>query len=361
MVVLSKGRGRFLAAVVLTSALGLAACGNDSNGGSDKKEAAAAADAKTVDALYKLAKAEGEVEFWGPLDPPYVKAIGDEFNKTYPGIKVTSNEITAGDMIPKIIAQDQAHAKQPDVLGGSLSTFMPAYDRGLLTKRSDWGSLFDLGDEGTFLDGAGLAFYNNVIGIVYNTDLVTGDDVPKTFEDLLDPKWKGKIIMEQRGKAFSVIGMVNGKDAMLDYIKQFNEQEPKLVDGGATVLQQLAAGAGAIGLGAYTYDTENYKADGAPLEWVMADPTAASQFVLSTPKGAAHPAAAALFAGWLASAPGQAILKSASGHSSVLPGSGSVEADRIANSDITFIYENEENANLRAEMEEAAEEELGKG
>jgi iron(III) transport system substrate-binding protein len=333
------------------ASLTLISCGSSA----PDEVAPAAAEAASQDEVCEQARAEGEVSLWGPINPPFVEALAKDFNATYPGIEVTSSEITAGELVPKVISLAQANQPSADIVQSSLSILQPLTERDLLESYSDWSDFFDIPEDSILLDGSALAWYNNTTPIAYNTDLVSPDEVPQDWEDLLDPKWKGKILVEERGKAFSAMGQVDGEDAMLRYLEQLMENEPRPVKGGTTVLQQLASGVGAIGLGAYGYDITNYKdKEQAPVDWVAADPIGASQFVVSVVKDAAHPAAARCFAGWLASADGLESHLEITGRGSVLPGSNTDEAKRVADAGAELVVESASNAAKVADLEKKA-------
>ncbi|MBO0823705.1 MAG: extracellular solute-binding protein [Actinobacteria bacterium] len=341
-----------LSAAVLVT---VAACGAPTQQGGTAKN-----QADSLNALYQRAKAEGSVSFWGPEDPPDIVKLGAAFNKTYPGIKVKPFEITATDMVPKMIAAAQAGQTTTDIAEGSLSTIQPLVQHKLLAKFQNWGKLLKLPQGAILENGAALAWYNNLQPIAFNTNLVSAQDEPKTWNDLLDPKWKGKILVESRAMAFSVLGMQEGDAKMVDYLKKLKAQDLKFVDGGTTTLQELAAGTGAIAVGAYAYNIDNYRDQKkAPVDWNAPNPVGASQFVLFSVANAPHPAAAQLFMDWLASPRGLAANKNISGHSSILQGSGSSEAARVQQQGATMVVETPANTDLRGKEQESAAAALG--
>lgn len=340
-----------LAAAVLVAVAG---CGTPTQGGKAKNQAS------SLDTLYQQAKAEGSVSFWGPENVPYINQLGAAFNKTYPGIKVKPFEITSTDMVPKMIAAAQAGQTTTDIAEGSLSTIQPLVQHNLLAQYQNWSKLLKLPQGAILENGAALAWYNNLQPIAFNTNLVSAQDAPKTWNDLLDPKWKGKILVESRAMAFSVLGMSWGDAKMTAYLKKLKGQDLKFVSGGTTVLQELAAGTGAIAVGAYAYDIDNYRDQKkAPVDWNAPDPVGASQFVLFSVANAPHPAAAQLFMDWLASPTGLAANKSISGHASILQGSGSSEASRVQQQNATMVVETPANTHLRGKEQKSAAAALG--
>lgn len=354
--------------LLLALAIFLAACGSDKKVGGEKgKDAKQAAPAEkpaeTADPLAKLyqaAKAEGEVSFWGPTDPDEIKLLSEGFNKRFPGIKVNGFELTAGELVQRIVTEAKAGKIAVDSGEGSLGTLIPLLERDLIQPYQDWEEVFQLPQEAVLENGKLLAWYNLVHPIAYNTNLVKPGEAPKTWEDLLEPKWSGKILVEARAKPFGYLGLLWGEEKMVDYMKKLAANKPIYTKGGTTVIQQLASGEAPLAVGTYGYKVILFqKGKGAPVDWVRVSPVGASQFTLFTVKGAAHPNAAKLFAGWLATPEALKILEKASYKGSVLPGSGTYEAGEIQKGGMQVVVENARNSKQEANLEEKAAKALG--
>jgi iron(III) transport system substrate-binding protein len=108
---------------------------------------------------------------------------------------------------------------------------------------------------------------NNLI-VAYNTRQVSAKDAPKDYADLLDPKWKGKILMDSTDYDwYGTLAMVWGREKTLKYMQQLARQEPQWRRGHGLTAQLVAAGETPLAM-AYSFRIERMKKDGAPVEWV---------------------------------------------------------------------------------------------
>ena len=146
----------------------------------------------------------------------------------------------------------------------------------------------------------------NTVVISYNTDLVDPADVPITWEDLLDSKWKGKIGVEANDvELFADMVSEWGEEKTYAYWEGIAALEPGIVDGHTVLAELVSAGEFAISPTLFGYRVEKLKAKGAPIEWVRTDPVIAYTQLLAMAADAPHPATARLFINWLLSEEGQ--------------------------------------------------------
>ena len=105
--------------------------------------------------------------------------------------------------------------------------------------------------------------YNLTLPIAYNTKVVSAQEAPKTWEDLADPKWKGrKIIIEARLVPFAMLGTEWGKGKAVELTKKILSQQPLIVQGGTTVANALAGGQVSIAVGTYAFTIERFEKAG---------------------------------------------------------------------------------------------------
>lgn len=325
------------------------------------------AQAGSLQALYEAAKAEGEVSFWGPTDPDEMIPLSAAFNKRFPGIKVKPFEITSGQLVQRIVTEAQAGKVSADSAEGSIGTITPLLERDLVQSYNDWVKLFQgpgikLNPNSVVLDGRCITWYNLAHPVAYNTNLVKREDVPKTWEDVLNPKWKGgKILLEARAKAFSYLGLKWGEQKTMDYVHRLVAQKPIFSKGGTATIQQLAAGEAPLAIGTYAYKVMWYARDKkAPIDFVdTTNPMGASNFVSYTLKGAKHPNAAKLFVGWLSSPEALKILEDISFKGQLIPGSDTIEYKRFKKNNIEFIMESPDTVKVSTSLEKKASEILG--
>lgn len=327
-----------------------------------------AAPAAPINALYEAAKAEGEVTFWGPSDPDEMRALSAAFNKRFPGINVKPFEITAGQLTQRIVTEAQAGRISADAAQGGVSTINPLLERNLIQGHSDWGKLFQgkglaVNPKAVIFDGKVLIWYNLSHPIGYNTKLLKRADVPKTWEDLLNPKWKdGKILVEARAKAFGDLGVKWGEQKMVDYVRKIVAQKPIFSKGGTNTLQQLAAGEAPLAIGVYGYKVMWYARDKkAPIDYIdTTSPIGCNTTGTFVLKGAKHPNAAKLFIGWLVTPEALKIMEDSSFKGPLLTGSETIEYKRYMKNKVELVIESPEHDNKLADaMEKKAAEVLG--
>jgi iron(III) transport system substrate-binding protein len=150
----------------------------------------------------------------------------------------------------------------------------------------------------------------NTVVIAYNTNLVAAADAPKTWDDLLDPKWQGKMAVELSDT--ELLGnMANawGQARAYAFWDGIAAQKPEIVEGHTELAEALAAGTYAISPTTYAYRIEKLKADGQPIEWVRTDPVFATPSILGLAAQAPHPVTAKLFIDWLLSERGQVVIR----------------------------------------------------
>jgi iron(III) transport system substrate-binding protein len=143
----------------------------------------------------------------------------------------------------------------------------------------------------------------------YNTDAIKKTDLPKTWEDLLNPKWKGKLGIEATDiDWFEATVTAMGEDRGLRLFREIVARTGISVRKGHTLLTNLVvAGEVPLALTAYQYKAEQLKDQGAPLDWFVIPPQIGRFQGVGVARHAPHPYAAVLFTDWLLT-DGQSIL-----------------------------------------------------
>jgi iron(III) transport system substrate-binding protein len=148
-----------------------------------------------------------------------------------------------------------------------------------------------------------------VIG--YNTNMVSSQEAPKAWADLLDPTWKGNMgIVTNADNWFIPMVKMMGEEKGLEYMKRLSVQNLQWRTGRTLVTQLVAAGEYGIGIAVYNQRVEELKSKGAPLEWVPVDPVFPEIHPLAISSHAAHPNAARLFVDFVLSREGQEMMAS---------------------------------------------------
>jgi iron(III) transport system substrate-binding protein len=144
----------------------------------------------------------------------------------------------------------------------------------------------------------------------YNTNIVKPKDVPKTWDDLLDPKWKGKLGVLIYPDPWKLLSQPNawGEEKTMAFLKKLIKQKPKL-GRFPVVAQRVISGETPLASGQHKERVLFSKEQrGAPVDVAIVDPALVWVDVLLVPKGARHPNAAALIAAALLTEEGQKLL-----------------------------------------------------
>jgi iron(III) transport system substrate-binding protein len=133
---------------------------------------------------------------------------------------------------------------------------------------------------------------------VYNTTLIKKDELPKSYAQLLDPKWKGKLGIEAKNQDWfaSVVEVMGGGDKGLKFFRDLVSTNGVSVRQGHTLLNNMViAGEVPLALTIYNYMPEQAKKKGAPVDWFALEPAVARSNAVGVARRAPHAAAALLF------------------------------------------------------------------
>jgi iron(III) transport system substrate-binding protein len=241
-----------------------------------------------------------------------INLMMEAFNKHFPNIKVdwvragsvkTVNRFVAERQAGRIFA-DLVHAADP---GG----FFYFADKGWIDKRLAQLPLTDDYREGFYDKEAGwVAMRATGIALMYNTKLLKKEDAPKSWKELVDPKWKGKIAIAdptRAGSSFSYIYAM-WKLYGVDYLKELGKNNVLVVGEGGGTRIALANGERAV-TPVSEYDAFRLKKEGFPVDVIWpTDGTIMVPAPLALVKDSPNPEAALLFAKFILSKEGQEII-----------------------------------------------------
>ena len=261
------------------------------------------------------AKKEGEVVWYTTLlVDQAVRPLVAAFEAKYPGVKVRFARYNSGELALRLINEAQAGKTQADLVDGSL---VPLYKTELIEPyRSP--SVEGYAKQFVEEDGRGASFVMYVLGPGINTELVKPADQPKTFDDLLDPKWTGKIAWSANpgldgGPGF--VGLVlrsMGQDKGMDYLRKLSKQKLANVPAASrVVLDQVIAGQYPLSLVVFNHHAAISVGKGAPTKFVEMEPLLGLTHVLNLVSKAPHPNAAKLLSDFIFSEEGQTVLREA--------------------------------------------------
>jgi ABC-type Fe3+ transport system substrate-binding protein len=136
----------------------------------------------------------------------------------------------------------------------------------------------------------------NLLVYAYNTRAVAPADVPKRWEDLLDPKWKRRIGMESTNvEWFAAVVEALGEKAGLDLFRRIADNGVAVRTGHNHSAVLVAAGEIPLMMGIYSHDAERMKAKKAPVDWFVLPPAIVLPSAVAVSRRAPHPHAATLF------------------------------------------------------------------
>jgi iron(III) transport system substrate-binding protein len=192
-------------------------------------------------------------------------------------------------------AETQAYfLKKKNLLGKYVSPELKQIQKGFFDADGYWSAVYMM---------------PNVIG--YNTRLVKRDEVPRSDEELLNPKWKGKIGMDHTKPEWFAWRLKRmGEEKGLAYMKKLGAQEFRLYAGLTILTNLLAAGEFPLVLNTYLHNAEDAKRKGAPVDWVAQEPVFTKFQPIGVGAKAPHPNAAKLFVDFILSEDGQKIIAS---------------------------------------------------
>lgn len=260
--------------------------------------------------LVKAACAEGAVTYYTSQSDTDERAITAPFVKQFPCIKISIISLVTGRLHERVLSEAAAGHAQADLSMVTDEAIAQIWIDGKLTRHWTPPSAASYPDSAK-LDGWWYAGAGTLVYPVYNTELVSASDAPKSWRDLLDPKWKGRI-------ATSPINIGGPQwmqyDFMIeklgaDYLPKFVALEPRMYNSYNPAIMDVARGELAIVVTAALNEYSVRVGQGAPLKQVYPpEGVPFTNYALILFAGSPHPAAAELFGNWYLSKQGQAAL-----------------------------------------------------
>ena len=263
------------------------------------------------------AKLEGSVVFYSAMIVNQaLRPLADAFMKKHPFVKMTYWRSDTEEIIAKVSAEVRANNLVVDVIEGTgvgelaigtqlvqpyFTPMLEAYPKALHDPKELWTP-------------TRLSYF----GAAYNTKLVSAAEAPRSYEDLLAPKWKEKMAWRIGSATGTPLFIANlrlawGENRSGAYFAKLAEQ--KIINFGAgsarTLVDRVIAGEFPIALNIFAHHPLISKAKGAPVNTALLDPVPATSATMVLAKGARHPYAAMLLVDFILSQEGQSILAKA--------------------------------------------------
>jgi iron(III) transport system substrate-binding protein len=266
--------------------------------------------AATDSSVIEKAKAEGEVVLYTAWGLDTVQALQKAFTKKYPFIKFDARRTGSERLLTITITEHKQKLFRTDVFSGSHLAMINHKKMGHLQKYIS-AEQRAFPKEFQDPDGYWTAFYMDTRVLAYNTRMAARDDLPKTYADLLLPKWKGKMAMDDADYILygSLLEMM-GRERGLSFMKKLAQQDLIIRSGHSLLTQLLIGGEFPIYLDGFGSNIEKFKAQGAPIDWTALEPVVVSLNPVGMAINAPHPNTARLLVDFLLSKEGQEVGKS---------------------------------------------------
>jgi len=258
--------------------------------------------------LYELAKGEGEAVIYANMDVSAMKPLTDGFMKRYPGTQVASVHFSGASIITRLESEARAGKPLSDVvLSGQLGVLALIDKKIALRYRSPAREFFRAGLKDH--DGLWTAYMTNVMVSAFNTRNVKKDEAPRNVNDLLRPRWKGRLTMDSQSYVwFGTMLQYLGDEAGVRFMKQLNEQNIAHQRGRRLMTQLVAAGEFDMAVETNLNSVLTLAKQGAPLSFAPIQPYFLSPSLVFMSANAPHPYTGALFVDFLLSEEGQKIV-----------------------------------------------------
>ena len=310
---------RFSRRQVLKGTTALAAASTFASPIRAQAPAAAAIDQKLLDA----AKKEGKVVWYTAVDLPVAEKVARAFEAKHPGIAVRVERSGAERVFQRIGQEYSSNIHAVDVVNSSDAAHFIVWKRdGILAPYVPEDVAKHFPAEHKDPDGmfASFRLWGCVIG--YNTSMVKKEEAPKSFKDLLDPKWTGKLVKAHPGYSGTIMTATFQitRDLGWDYLEKLAKQKVMQVQSSTDPPKKLALGERAVMADGNEYNMFQEKEKGSPVEIVY--PSEGTPMIVGPNaifKNAPNPNAARLFQSYCFTPEAQQLIVEVGGLRSVHP------------------------------------------
>ncbi len=260
--------------------------------------------------LVERARMEGPVVFYSTMTVQDGKALTAAFERKH-AIKVMHWRGSAEKIVQRALVEARAGRNEVDVIETSTHRMEVLYREKLLEDFYTPAFLelspaaFPRGHRQYVADR--FAFF--VLG--YNTNLVKPGEVPSSYEDLLHPRWTGRLAIEPTDVLwFAALTKAMGEDQGLAFFRRLAATKPMIRGGHILAAQLVASGEIPLLVTAYNNNIETLKKNGAPVQWKPLAPVFGQASAIGLARHSRRPHAALLFTEFVLSREGQELLKS---------------------------------------------------
>lgn len=254
------------------------------------------------------AKREGQVVMYTSLNLKDSVPLTEVFEKRT-GVKVSLWRASSEKVLQRAVTEARAGRFTPDILETN-GPEMEALYRERLMEEFYSPHFRDLPAAAFPRHRHYVADRFNFFTIGYNTDLVKPAEVPNSYEDLVHPRWAGRVGIEGGDVDwFGAMVKYMGEEKGMAFFRKLAESRPQIRTGHTLMAELVASGEIPLAATIYNHNVERLAVKGAPVKWKAINPTFGRPNAIGVAKKAPHPYAAMLFVDFMLSKEGQTILK----------------------------------------------------
>lgn len=255
------------------------------------------------------ARKEGSVTLYTSMQVVDSRPLTEAFEKKH-GIKVNLWRASGEKVAERVITESRGGRFDVDVIETDGAQVEILYREKLLAPLKA-PSMADVPQEILQPHGYYAPTRLTLYVMSYNTNLVKPDEVPKSYADLLDPRWNGKLALESDDVPwFASVVKAMGETQGLAYYRKLAANKPSMRKGHTLMAEMVAAGEIEVAIDTHVQGIARLKEKGAPIEWKPLQPAFGQPSSAGVAARAPHPEAARLLADFILSREGQEIIRS---------------------------------------------------
>lgn len=254
------------------------------------------------------ARREGALFIYTSMDLEESEPLMKAFTQKYPFIRGEIYRASGEDVAQKIITEYRGRKYAADIFEGTGIDVAKFFNE-------KFGQAFFTPRAGTYPrqakdpQGLWVTTRYNMLVLAWNTNLIPLAEVPRRYEDLLDPKWRGKIGLEADDQIWlATLLEFWGESKGMEFFRRLSQQQMLIRKGHTLLANLIVAGEVPLSPNIYNHRPPRLTRRGAPIDWRPLEPVVAVPHVIGLPQRAPHPHAAMLFIDFLLSTEGQQML-----------------------------------------------------
>lgn len=245
--------------------------------------------------------------FYTSVETEFARALTAAFEARHPFIKTDIFRSTHDKIFSRMNVERQTGTYTADVVSvGEFETYHMQKKGFIAPYKSPSAAAYPDGFKDP--NGYWTDLYDNLIVTAYNTTRVKRNELPQRWEDLLHPRWKGRMVLDQNeDRWFANMLYLMGEKKGMEFMQSLAKQEVAIRGGRSLATQLLSAGEFDLQIVAYWYRPYLMKKQGAPVDWIGMEPAVIALHPISIVEKAPHPNAARLFIDFALSDEGQRV------------------------------------------------------